>query len=44
MKEVQENSCKSVFRHGGELRREQFTKTWISLINHMERNKETIRG
>ena len=44
MKERQENTCKSVFLHGGsESRREQFTKAWISLINHMERNKETIR-
>ena len=44
MKERQENTCKSVFLHGGsEPKREQFTKAWISLINQMERNKETIR-
>lgn len=44
MKEREENTCKSVFRDGGsEPRREQFTKAWISLINYMERNKETIR-
>lgn len=44
MKERQENTCKSVFFHGGsEPRREQFAKAWISLINQMERNKETIR-
>ena len=44
MKERQENTCKSVFRDGNsEPRREQFTKAWISLINQMERNKETIR-
>lgn len=43
MKERQENTCKSVFRDGNsEPGREQFTKAWISLINQMERNKETL--
>lgn len=44
MKERQENTCKSVFRDGNsEPKREQFTKAWISLINHMEWNKEILR-
>lgn len=37
--------CKSVFQDGKtEATREQVTKTWIALINEMERSKAALAG
>ena len=39
MSDLQNASCKSVFKSGSEMTKEQYTAKWIEMINQMEKSK-----
>lgn len=42
--QIQKQICRSVFKSGENMTKNQFTKKWIELVNRLEKSKGFIEG